>query len=387
MTRTSMIAATFFCALCITACGSKSKQISSEPTFSTSYTISDTATAIVPAYAKGFTVKYLSENVRLVDIHDPQKENSNTFHYALVPKGTKPAGIPEDYTVIETPVEHVICMTSLQLSNFIRLNACHCVAGITSTRHLFNKEMKERLKSGKTAKIGIEGNFDNEVIMSVNPDVIFISPFKRGGYDAMREIGIPLVPHLGYKEMTPLGQAEWVKFVGMFIGQEAEANAKFAAIEKRYSELKQLAENVKKRPVVFSGEIRGGNWYAVGGKSFLAELFRDAGADYFLKDDPRSGGVTLDFETVYSQAESADYWRIVNSYEGTFTYDALKSLDARYADFRAFREKGVVYCNMREKPFYESMPMQPEVVLEDLIHAFHPDLLPDYEPTYYERLK
>lgn len=332
-------------------------------------------------------MSYLPDGVRLVDIHDPQKENSNTFHYALVPRGTTPSAIPQDYAVIETPVKHVICMTSLQLSNFIRLDACDHVVGITSTRHLFNKEMQERLKSGKTVKIGIEGNFDNEVVMSVNPDVIFISPFKRGGYDAMREIGIPLVPHLGYKEMTPLGQAEWIKFIGMFIGQEAEANAKFAAIEKRYNELKHLAAGVQKRPMVFSGEIRGGNWYAVGGKSFLAQLFRDAGADYFLKDDPRSGGVTLDFETVYSQAEGAEYWRIVNSYDGTFTYDALKSLDPRYADFRAFREKGVVYCNMREKPFYESMPMQPEVVLEDLIHAFHPDLLPDYQPTYYDRLK
>ena len=221
----------------------------------------------------------------------------------------------------------------------------------------------------------------------LNPDVIFISPFKRGGYDTMREIGIPLVPHLGYKEMTPLGQAEWIKFIGLFIGQEEEANEKFAAIEKHYNDLKQLAADVKKRPVVFSGEIRGGNWYAVGGKSFLAELFRDAGADYFLKDDPRSGGVTLDFETVYSQAESADYWRIVNSYDGTFSYDALKSLDPRYADFRAFRDKGVIYCNMREQPFYESMPMEPEVVLEDLIHAFHPNLLLDYQPKYYARLQ
>ena len=386
MTRISIASIAFVCLLCITSCGSKTRQASGEATAATS-SVTDSASVITPVYAKGYAVKYLPDNVRLVDIHDPQKENSNTFHYALVPKGTKPAGIPEDYTVIETPVQHVICMTSLQLSNFIRLDACDHVVGITSTRHLFNKQMKERLKSGKTAKIGIEGNFDNEVIMSVNPDVIFISPFKRGGYDAMREIGIPLVPHLGYKEMTPLGQAEWIKFVGLFIGQEAEANAKFAAIEKRYNELKELADNVKKRPVVFSGEIRGGNWYAVGGKSFLAQLFRDAGADYFLKDDPRSGGVTLDFETVYSQAESADYWRIVNSYDGTFSYDALKSLDPRYADFRAFREKGVVYCNMSEKPFYESMPMQPEVVLEDLIHAFHPGLLPDYKPTYYERLK
>lgn len=117
-------------------------------------------------------------------------------------------------------------MTSLQLSNFIRLDACDYVVGITSTRHLFNKEMNGRLKAGKTSKIGIEGNFDNEVIMSINPDVIFISPFKRGGYDVMCETGIPLVPHLGYKEMTPLGQAEWIKFIGMFIGREAEANAR-----------------------------------------------------------------------------------------------------------------------------------------------------------------
>lgn len=387
MTRLPIIGFAFLCVLYITSCSSKSKQASGETTSISSYSVTDTGTVIAPVYAKGYTVKYLPENVRLVDIHDPQQESSNTFHYALVPKGTKPSNIPADYTVIETPAEQVICMTSLQLSNFIHLDACDRIVGITSTRHLFNKEMKERLKSGKTAKIGIEGNFDNEVIMNMNPDVIFISPFKRGGYDAMREIGIPLVPHLGYKEMTPLGQAEWIKFIGMFIGQEAEANAKFAGIEKRYNELKELAANVKKRPVVFSGEIRGGNWYAVGGKSFLAELFRDAGADYFLKDDPRSGGVTLDFETVYSQAESADFWRIVNSYDGTFSYDALKSMDPRYADFRAFRDKGVIYCNMREKPFYESMPMQPEVVLEDLIHAFHPALLPDYEPTYYARLK
>ncbi len=387
MTRLPIIGFALLCVLSITSCSSKSKQAIDETTSTSSYSVTDTGTVIVPVYAKGYTVKYLPENVRLVDIQDPQQESSNTFHYALVPKGTKPSNIPTDYTVIETPAEQVICMTSLQLSNFIHLGACDRVVGITSTRHLFNKEMKERLKSGKTAKIGIEGNFDNEVIMSMNPDVIFISPFKRGGYDAMREIGIPLVPHLGYKEMTPLGQAEWIKFIGMFIGREAEANAKFAGIEKRYNELKELAADVKKRPVVFSGEIRGGNWYAVGGKSFLAELFRDAGADYFMKDDPRSGGVTLDFETVYSQAESADFWRIVNSYDGTFSYDALKSLDPRYADFRAFRDKGVIYCNMREKPFYESMPMQPEIVLEDLIHAFHPALLPDYEPTYYARLK
>ena len=35
----------------------------------------------------------------------------------------------------------------------------------------------------------------------------------------------------------------------------------------------------------------------------------------------------------------------------------------------------------------DRLATRPEIVLEDLIHAFHPDLLPDYKPTYYELLK
>lgn len=343
---------------------------------------------IVPKYARGFNVTYTNDGYCLLDIRDPQKEEGGeTFHFALKPKGVKASDIPQGYTVIETPVKSTICMTSLQLSNFIKLDELDAVVGITSTRHLFNQEMQKRLDEGKTHKIGIEGNFDNEIIMGINPDVILISPFKRGGYDALTEVGIPLIPHLGYKEMTPLGQAEWIKFVGLLIGEEEKANKVFSEIENRYLELTKLTSQVKKRPVVFSGELRGGNWYAVGGKSFLAQLFKDAGADYFLKDDVRSGGISLDFETVYSQAAYADYWRIVNSYKGDFSYNTLQAEDVRYADFQAFKKRQVIYCNMSEKPFYESMPVEPEIVLADLIAVFHPQLLPDHTPRYYELLK
>ena len=124
-------------------------------------------------------------------------------------------------------------------------------------------------------------------------------------------------------------------------GTGAKGKRDIRRIAARYNELKELTAEgkVKKRPVVLSGEMRGGNWYAVGGESFLAQLFKDAGADYFLKNDKRSGGVTLDFETVYNQGDEADYWRIVNSYPGTFSYEALKEQDPRYADFRASERK------------------------------------------------
>ena len=383
--RKTTIAVLAVAIVCLTGCRNRSTQSGSSASKADSR-ISTLQELVTPKYAEGYSLKY-QDGICLVDLQDPQKEESQTFHYALISRGSDKSQVPSDYTPVEVPISSVICMTSLQLSNFIALGKTDAVKGITSTRHLFNEEMNRRLEDGRTHKIGIEGNFDNEVIMGINPDLILISPFKRGGYDALMNVGITLVPHLGYKEMSPLGQAEWIKFIGLLLGQEEKANEIFEGIEKRYLALTELTSKVDKRPVVFSGEIQGGNWYAVGGNSFLARIFNDAGADYFLKDDNHSGGINLDFELVYSQAANADYWRIVNSFKGDFSYEELAKEDTRYTDFRAFKEHGVVYCNMSQRPFYESMPMEPDLILSDFIKAFHPELLPDYTPKYYEILK
>ena len=351
----------------------------------TSGLTADSSSVITAKYALGFDINYVNDMI-LLDIRDPENPRRENFHFVLVEKGFG-GKVPENYTKIEIPIESAICMTSLQLSNFLKLGIPEKVIGITSTRHLHNSLMNEQLKSGKTHKIGIEGNFDNEVIMALDPDVIFISPFKRGGYDAIRNVDIPLVPHLGYKELSPLGQAEWIKVIGLLTGNPEKANQEFNGIEERYNALKNKVAGETEKPSVFSGEMRGGNWYAMGGKIFLAQLFSDAGADYFLKDNTESGGVTLDYETVYSKAADADYWRIVNSYEGDYGYDVLKAQDERYTDFKAWKDHGVIYCNMKEVPFYESMPVEPEKMLADFVYVFHPNLLPDYEPEYYHLLK
>jgi iron complex transport system substrate-binding protein len=187
--------------------------------------------------------------------------------------------------------------------------------------------------------------------------------------------------------LSPLGQAEWIKVVGLLTGNVEKANQIFGTIEAKYNELKAMVDTVSVRPTIFSGEMRSGNWYAVGGKSFLAQLFRDAGGDYFLKDNEESGGVTLDYETVYANAAHSDYWRIVNSYDGEFSYDVLGQQDKRYTDFDAWKKHGVIYCNMNTTAFYESMPVEPEVILADFIHVLHPNILPDHKPRYYHLLE
>ncbi|MBQ7414265.1 MAG: ABC transporter substrate-binding protein [Prevotella sp.] len=370
--------------LLLVACGGKKNAKVSD-----AGALHDSVALVKPQYAKGFTVRYLENGVRLVEVEDPQKDEDKmpvSYQFALVEKGSD-AEVPDGYTKVEVPVQRTIVMTMLQLSNFTALKAHDIVKGITGTKNLFNKDIRKRVKDGSIVKIGMEGNFDTELILAANPEVIFISPFKRGGYDAIKETGITLIPHLGYKELTPLGQAEWVKFVGLFIGKEKEANDLFKGIEQRYNEAKALAADAKTRPTVFSGEMHGGNWYAVGGKNFLAQLFRDAGADYVVKNED-TGGSNIEFEQMYAMAANADYWRILNSYPDTFSYDALKASEPRNDLFKAFREKHVIYCNMKQTAYYETTPVEPDVLLKDLLAIFHPELVEkDYRPKYYQLLK
>ncbi|MBO4674434.1 MAG: ABC transporter substrate-binding protein [Bacteroidaceae bacterium] len=368
--------------LCV-ACGQKQ-------TWKQDMVSEDSASVMPLEYAKGFQVKTLENGVRLVDVADPQTDEDKmpvSYHFALVQKGTQ-ADVPEGYTKVEVPVERTLVMTMLQLSNFTALDALDVVKGITGTKNLFDKDIRQRVDDGRIVKIGMEGEFDTELILAANPEVIFISPFKRGGYDAIKETGVTLVPHLGYKEPHPLGQAEWVKYVALFIGKEKEADSLFDGIKQRYLTLaEKVAKETTERPTVFSGEMHGGNWFAVGGKNHLAQMFRDAGAEYILKDD-NTGGVPIEYEQMYATAANADYWRILNSYPGDFSYEALKSSEPRNELFKAFKEKHVIYCNMKQTPYYEETPVRPDVVLEDLVAIFHPELMPsDYTPRYYQLLK
>ena len=353
----------------------------------------DSAVSIEVKYATGFSVRD-SADVRLVEVGSPTPQSATAplrqggkYHFALV--HSDDVAVPEGYTKVHVPITSTICMTALQLSNFTILDAHDVVKGLTGTKNLFNEDILQRVKDGRIVKIGMEGNFDTEMVLAANPQVIFISPSKRGGYDAIKETGITLVPHLGYQELDPLGQAEWMKFIGMFIGKEREANEVFAGIEGRYQQLKSQTSNLKPedRPTVTSGEMHYGNWHAVGGKNYLAQIFRDAGADYVINDEETSGE-NLEFEKIYALAANADYWRILNSFPGEFSYEALKASEPRNELFKAFKERKVIYCNMKQQPYYEISPVEPDVLLKDFVAIFHPELVePDYKPKYYKLLK
>lgn len=132
-------------------------------------------TALAPRYAKGFKITVRPDGVKLLSISEPNNNHAIPELFALVPKGTK-AEIPDGYTVIPTPTDRVICMTTPQLAGFTGLNAYDKVVATSTTRRMQNKEWLARLKDGRVKKIGMEGNFDTEIIIASQPDIISYLP-------------------------------------------------------------------------------------------------------------------------------------------------------------------------------------------------------------------
>lgn len=328
---------------------------------------------IVIKYAKGLKVEYQQDGIH-VTISNPDAKSKMSKAEELV---------------ITKPSSRFVCTTALQLGNFEVLGLEDRIVGMNSLKNLFSPRVKEQLKDGRTVKIGKEGNFDQETVIALKPDYIFVSASKHGGFEGLKECGVPLISHHGYKETDPLGQAEWIKLVGLLTGETRRANAVFADIEAKYLKLKAESSKLTEgsRPTVASGRQLRDGWYYVGGKSYMAQIFRDAGADYIMSGNTESGGVTEDFESVYAKSLTAEFWQTDGAHKGEFTLAALAAEDERYATMKAYKDGRVIFCNFSETPYRELGGVQPHYILADFVKAFHPELLPNYKPKYYKLIK
>lgn len=325
-------------------------------------------------YAKGLKVEYMNDGIHVI-ISNPDPSA----------KMARP-----DTIVISTPAKRFICTTALQLGNFEVLGLEHRIVGMNSLRNIFSEKMKQQMANGRTVTIGKEGNFDLECVIATRPDYILVSASKHGGFEALKECGIPLIPHHGYKETDPLGQAEWIKLIGLLTGETRRANAVFSDIEKKYNTLKSEVQRACAKagtlPTIASGRQMRDGWYVVGGRSYMAQIFKDAGARYVMQDNRESGGVTLEFESAYAKGLHADFWQTDGSFSGNFDMNTLADEDERYTTMDAYKKHQVIFCNLSQTPYRELAGVQPHFMLADFVKAMHPELLPGYTAKYYKIL-
>lgn len=337
-------------------------------------------------YAKGFTLsRYLG--YIMADMRDPWDTTRLLHRYILVPKGGEiPSSIPAG-TLVRVPVERMAVYTSVHAAMIDELGAGTHITGVCEPQYIHRTGLLAQLASSHTTDIGNSQAPDVEKIIDIAPETIVVSPFENCNYGRVEKLGIPIIECADYMEYTPLGRAEWIRFIGMLTGKERVADSLFAEIERRYNELRHRVAEVENRPTVLAEKKTGGTWFVPGGDSYMARLFADAGADYIWKDDTHSGSLALSWEEVYDRAREADFWLIKYTDKSDATLTTLKSEYAPYARFKAYNAGQIYGCNLHDNTFFEEVPLHPDRLLQDLIHIFHPGLSLADTLRYYHHLK
>lgn len=336
--------------------------------------------------AEGFTVEYFN-NYKVVTVLTPFAGAAEPGEYILVQCGT-PAPEGMDGPVIEIPVESIVAMSTTYLPALEVLGLLDTLVGVDTSLYTTNETVVGLVESGDVAEIGNGAEVNVEVALDLEPDLIMTSATGTPEYDAhptLIEAGLPVVINADYLDSSPLGRAEWVDFIALFYNAEAASEAWFGEVVADYEALAALAAGVEERPTVFVNTPFDGTWFLPGGQNYMAQLLRDAGADYLWSDDEGTGSLFLDFETVFDRAADADYWLNIGFF-GTLA--DLVATDERFMEFAAF-QNGHVYnhdaiTNVNGgSDFFESGAVFPNLVLADLMKIFHPELVPDHEFVYY----
>lgn len=340
-------------------------------------------------YATGFVVEYFN-NYKIVTITTPFPEATDPVSYVLVQCGT-PAPEGVDAPMFEVPVQSMISMSTSYLPALEKLDVVQALVGVDSADFAYSELIRSRVDAGEVAAVGGGSTVNVELVVELEPDLVMTSSSGFAEIDAepkLTEVGVPVALNADFLADTPLARAEWVKYISLFFNKEAEATAVFDEVAVEYEALAALADTAVSSPTVFTDTPYEGTWYMAGGGSFTAQLIADAGGSYIYADDTSTASLFLDFETVFNDAATADFWLNVGLYGSR---DDLLATDERFGDFAAFENGNVYNYDARVSEnggldYFESGVANPQLVLADLIAIFHPELLPNHVFYYYRQL-
>ena len=346
-------------------------------------------------YARGFTLEY-RKGYKYIRVTAPWRNAASGFSYVLVPRGTRPPAVGPKDIVVYTPVRRIVVTSSTYVPSLAMLGLEQNLVGIANGSLIMTPSVADRIKKGQIAEIGdgsssMMRNLNMERLLALQPEIVMLYGTGNPQYDFHEQLqaaGLTPAINAEYMETTPLGAAEWIKFVAAFFDKDAEAKQIFDGIAQRYKAERAIAQSVTTRPTVFTGVDYHGSWYEPGGNSYRARFMEDAGATYLWRDDHTQGAMPLTMEAVMARAKNADYWIDVTILH---SMAELAAQDARYREFKAFREKRVFNNDVRinaagGNDYWESGMANPDQMLADMISIFHPELMPDHKRIWYRQL-
>ncbi len=344
-------------------------------------------------YAKSFSIEHYGDH-SVIQVNRPWPGATKPLNYIVVPKEkltamTFPSN--EYDAVITTPIKSLVVTSTTHIPALESLNALDKLVGFPDTKYISSMPARDLIAKGKIRELGNNESLNTEMVMELRPDVIvgFGIDDQNSPYEIFQKANIPVVYNGDWTEETPMGKAEWIKFFGVLFNREKEADSIFREIETSYFSVKELAKKAKIEPRVLSGALYKDIWYLPAGDSWAAQFISDANADYLYKDTEGTGSLSLGLESVLEKAPLADYWVAPSRFT---SYKEMEQANTHYQEFKPFKEKNV-YTFAATKGatggllYYELAPQRPDLVLKDLVHIFHPELLPDHNPYFFTPLQ
>ena len=346
--------------------------------------------------AAKFTVEYFN-NYKVVSVADAF-DGAPDFVYVLVQCGT-PAPSIADFTdgtqFIELPAGDLITLSTTQLPALAQLGLLDHLVGVDSGFYISTPEVVSLIEDGEVAEVGFGAEVNIELVLELEPQLVMSYGYNPASdaHPVLLEAGIFTALDASWRELSPLGRAEWLKFSALFYNLEAQASAIYNDIVAQYETVKARAASVdeENRPTILINSFLGyaDAWYIPGENTYVGQLIRDAGGDLLLAEAGSASSQGLSFEAAYEGGFEADIW-LVETF-GLNTSADLLALDSRFGDFAAF-QSGDIWNNNRDENanggnnFYEWGVASPHLVLADLLAIFHPDLRLDHEFAFYQRL-
>ena len=341
-------------------------------------------------YAKGLEI-YKYNGYSILKITKPWPEATTGFTYILKEKnGIIPDSLKQ-FTVISVPIQSIVVTSTTHIPSLEMLGVENTLVGFPSTNFISSAKTRKRIDAGKIREVGNNESLNTEILIDMKPNVIVSFGINNSNptIDNLQKSGLNVLINGDWTEQSPLGKAEWIKFFGALYGLDVKANALFNTIENNYKNALALAENTNQKPTVLSGAMFQDQWYVPQGESWVSVFLKDAQSNYLWKDSKGFGSLSLPFETILDKAQNATFWIAPGDFS---SLKQMSDSNPHYAEFSSFKNKKVYSYAINKGAkggivYFELASARPDLVLKDLIKIFHPELLPNYKPFFFQKLE
>ena len=343
-------------------------------------------------HAKGFDI-LSTKGIKKLQIKAAYQNVKTVFEYEVLAQRDVLNNTPTHNNVIlAVPIKSIVVTSTTHIPMLELLQEETAIVGFPYAQYISSEKTSALVANGKIKEIGKEGALNTEILLDLQPELVVgysVSSADKS-LTMIKKAGIPVVYNGDWLEATPLGRAEWIKFFGLLFGKEKQADSIFKEIEKSYLAAKNSALAATKKPTILSGAIMSkGIWNLPAGESFVAQFLKDANLDYIWENTKGKGSLSLSFESVFDKGKNADFWIA----PGYFTSKKqLLQSNQIYAEFTAFKNDKIYTPKLKKGKtggvlYYELAPTRPDLVLKDIIKITQPDLLPNYELIFFEKME